>query len=110
CRNGTMASPLPNTNNPAAAKYQKTFQSTPRDATPLSPVTSHVGQGATRRAREGNAGRVRRRASTGTKPDARNSHTLSDAVQLVTTRLTAKRPQRRRSRPSVTATSLVAPP
>src|SRR6266576_563614 len=31
CRNGTIASPLPKTNNPAAAKYQNTFQTTPTD-------------------------------------------------------------------------------
>src|SRR2546428_1136503 len=85
-----MASPLPKTNSPAAAKYQKTFHSTPRDATPLSPATSHAGQGVTRSAWDGDAGRVRSRATTGTNPEATNSHTTSDAVQAVTTRLTAR--------------------
>src|SRR2546422_7051830 len=50
-----------------------------------SPATSHAGQGVTRSAWDGDAGRVRRRATTGTNPEATKSHTTSDAVQAVTT-------------------------
>src|SRR3989449_6058438 len=39
-RNGTIASPLPNTNRLAPAKYARIFHSTPTDAGPPRPVAS----------------------------------------------------------------------
>src|SRR5438128_6332210 len=39
-RNGTIASPLPNTNRLAPAKYARIFHSTPTDAGPARPVAS----------------------------------------------------------------------
>src|SRR5712692_5238540 len=80
-RNGTIASPLPNTNSPAAAKYQNTFQSIPTDAAPASPDMSHAGHGARSSARVGTDGRTRARASNGMNPEATKSQTISVAVQ-----------------------------
>src|SRR6266496_4376332 len=108
CRNGTMASPLPNTNSPAAAKYQNTFQSTPTDAAPVRPDVSHAGHGATSSAVVGAAGRARARASRGMNPEATKTQMISLAVQAVTARLTVKSPQSSRSRPSVLRASLAA--
>src|SRR3989449_4900097 len=105
CRNGTIASPLPNTNSPAAAKYANTFQSTPTDAAPVRPDVSHAGHGATSSALLGTDGRARARTSRGINPEATKTQMISRAVQAVTTRLTAKSPHSRRSRPSVVRAS-----
>src|SRR5207247_10904005 len=80
-RNGTIARPLPNTNSPAAAKYQKTFQSTPRDAAPMRPDVSHAGNGATSSVFVDIDGRARAGASRGINPEARKSQMISLAVQ-----------------------------
>src|SRR6266704_2671266 len=84
CRNGTIASPLPKTNNPAAAKYQNTLQMTPTDAVPASPDTSHPGHGATSSALVEREGRARVRASSGINPEATKTQMISLAVQAVT--------------------------
>src|SRR5436190_17366004 len=93
CRNGTIASPLPNTNSPAAAKYANTFQSSPTDAAPVTPDVRHAGHGATSSALLGTDGRVRARANRGMSPEATISQMISRAVQAVTMRLIAKGPQ-----------------
>src|SRR5512135_261036 len=80
-RKGTIASPLPNTNSPAAAKYQNTFQSTPTVATPPSTEKIHAGHDTTSRALLRTDGRPR--ARTGTSPEATKSQTTSVAVQTV---------------------------
>src|SRR2546422_8136358 len=90
-RNGTIASPLPNTNSPAAAKYANTFQSTPTDAAPASPDVSHAGRGATSSAVVGIDGRARARANRGINPEATKSQMISLDVQAASMRLTAKR-------------------
>src|SRR6266496_3447736 len=107
-RNGTIASPLPNTNSPAAAKYQNTFQSTPTDTAPVRPDVSHAGHGATSSALVGIAGRARARESRGTNPDATNTQMISVAVQAVTMRLTANSPHSSGSCPSVARASFAA--
>src|SRR5437016_2310722 len=108
CRKGTIASPLPNTNSPAAAKYANTFQSTPTDATPVRPDVSHAGHGATSNALLASDGRTRARASSGMNPEATKTQTISLAVQAVTATLTANSPQSNRSRPSVARASFAA--
>src|SRR5438034_1034948 len=50
-RNGTIASPLPNTNRLAPAKYARIFHSTPTDAGPPRPVASPGTTGKTASAR-----------------------------------------------------------
>src|SRR2546425_2230470 len=67
-RNGTIASPLPNTNSPAPAKYARIFHSTPTDAgPPRRPVASPGAPG--RSASAGVAGAVcRHRSTIGTSP------------------------------------------
>src|SRR5206468_2958261 len=108
CRNGTMASPLPNTKSPAAAKYANTYQSTPTDAAPVRPDVNHAGHGATSSVLVDIDGHARARASRGINPEATKSQMISLAVQAVTMRLTAKSPQSSRSRPSVVRASLAA--
>src|SRR5207249_5387394 len=83
CRNGTIARPLPNTNSPAAAKYQNTFQSTPTDTAPVRPDVGHAGHGATSSALLGSDGRARVRASSGRNPEATTSQMISLAVQEI---------------------------
>src|SRR6266699_5770899 len=107
-RKGTIASPLPNTNSPAAAKYANTSQSTPTDAAPVRPDVSHAGHGAMSSALPGSDGRTRARPSRGMSPEATKSQMISLAVQAVTARLTAKSPQSSRSRPSVVRASRAA--
>src|SRR5437870_6944164 len=68
CRNGTIASPLPNTKSPAAAKYANTFQSTPTDAAPVRPDVSHAGHGATSSVLVDIDGRARARQAGGSIP------------------------------------------
>src|SRR5215813_2668986 len=105
CRNGTMASPLPNTNNAALAKYARIVTNEVAVAEPAA-VGRRTGKsvdtfdGATC----GNPNR----AITGTTPLAMNNQTTSVCVQAVTTTLMLKRTQSRRSRPRVVRTSLRA--
>src|SRR6266545_3594917 len=56
-RNGTIASPLPNTNSPAPAKYTRIFHSTLTDAGPPKPATSPGAAGRKARARVAGARR-----------------------------------------------------
>src|SRR5256886_9366601 len=56
-RNGTIASPLPNTNRLAPAKYARIFHSTPTDAGPARPVASPGAAGRNARARVAGADR-----------------------------------------------------
>ncbi len=93
-RNGTIASPLPNTKRLAPAKYERIFQSTPTDAGP--PRLAAIPGATGRSARAGVAGVVcRPRSSIGTSPHTRKTQMISDSVQAVTTALTAKRIQSR---------------
>src|SRR5205807_7382050 len=108
CRNGTIASPLPNTNSPAAAKYANTFQSTPTDAAPVRPDVSQAGHGASSSVLLGTDGRARARTSRGINPEATKTKMISRAVQAVTARLTANSPHSSLSRPSVLRASLAA--
>src|SRR5436190_6749403 len=108
CGNGTIASPLPNTNSPAAAKYANTFQSIPTDAAPVRPAVSHPGHNATSSVLVGSGGRARARTSRGMSPKATKTQMISLAVHAVTMRLTAKSPQSSRSRSSVRRASLAA--
>src|SRR4051812_14909646 len=103
-----MARPLPNTNAPASAKYQKTFHNVAPDAGPCSPVSSQGGSGASARAparpsRPGGA-----LTSSATTPEATNTQTISDSVQAVTTALTPNRAASSQSLPTVMRTSLQA--
>jgi hypothetical protein len=92
-RNGTIASPLPKTNSPAPAKYARIFHNTPTDAGPPRPVASPGAVGRNARARV--VGAVcRPRTSIGTSPHNRNTQTISDSVQAVTSALAVKSTQR----------------
>src|SRR5206468_1635433 len=103
-RNVTIASPLPNTNRPAPAKYSRIFHSTPTEAGPPSAVRSRGP--VDRKATAGAATAVRRSCTTtGTSPHNRNTQMISDSVQAVTRALTVNRSQRSLSRPSVMRTS-----
>src|SRR5437870_2419601 len=71
-RNGTIASPLPKTNNAAPAKYARIFHSTPTEARPPRPVASPGAAG--RSASAGVAGPVcRPRSIIGTSPHRRKT-------------------------------------
>src|SRR5437867_7012998 len=92
CRSGTIASQLPNTKSPEAAKYANTFQSTPTDAAPVRPDVSHAGHGATSSALLGSDGRTPARANRGMSPEATKSQMISRAVQAVTMTLRSEEP------------------
>ena len=103
---GTIARPLPNTNAPASAKYQRDRPERRSSAAgPCRPVSEPRRQRARApRAARGRGRRARRAARR--RPRARKTQTISDSVQAVTTALTAKSAQSRRSAPSVSASSL----
>src|SRR6185369_2509323 len=102
CRNGTMASPLPNTNVPASAKQDAMRQRTDAGASPCTPVSSH-GQGTSTSAEDAVD---RPRASSATTPQSTNSHTTSDSVHAVTNALTRNSAHSSQSLPSVLFVSL----
>src|SRR2546430_12376987 len=93
-RNGTIASPLPNTNRLAPAKYVRIFQSTPTDAGPprLAAIPGATGRSA-RAGLAGGAGVAgvdcRPPSSIGTGPHNRTTQQISDPVQDVNTAVTA---------------------
>src|SRR5882724_4897513 len=76
-RNGTIASPLPNTKRLAPAKYVRIFQSTPTDAGPPRPVVRPGAAGRNASARVAGA-RGCPRSSIGTSPHTRKIQMISD--------------------------------
>src|SRR5688500_1114362 len=81
-----MASPLPNTNAPASAKYQPIVARVPAVAGPWMPV--RLQSGSTTAADPVKVGGAF--TSMARSPAPTNNHTISDSVQAVTSALTAK--------------------
>src|SRR5712692_77141 len=105
-RYGTIARPLPKTNRPAPAKYPRIVPSRPTDGSAGPAARSSASDADLLPPPAPPRGAVRTR--TGTRPDARNTQTISVPVHAVTPALSANNAQRNRSRPSVIRTSLIA--
>src|SRR4051812_8342020 len=101
-----MASPLPNTNAPASAKYQAIFHKVASTAGPAKPVIDHAGSGMSSSAASAAPRLGAALINSATTPLATNNHMTSDSVQAVTTALVANSTHNRGSRASVSFVSL----